>query len=75
MASGRPPATWMTFDLTKESVFTEGEYNQFVNAVSAELGNGTDVSDEYQMRMTWTVDEILWDVVWDLTTGLAVNFG
>ena len=68
-------ATSMTFDLTKEDNFTESEYNQFVSALSAKLGNGTDESDEYQKRTTWTDGEKLWDVTWDLTTGLAVNIG
>ena len=68
-------ATWMTLDLTKEGGFTETEYGLFVSALSAKLGNGTDESDEYQKRTTWTVDGALWDVTWDLGTGLAVNFG
>lgn len=68
-------ATSMTFDLTKADNFTESEYNQFVSALSAKLGNGTDDSDEYQKRTMWTDGEKLWDVVWDMTTGLAVNFG
>ena len=68
-------ATWMTFDLMKGSDFTEAEYNQFVSALAAELGNGTDASDEYQKKTTWTVGEAMWDVTWDLGTSLAVNFG
>lgn len=68
-------ATWMTFDLTKESDFTESEYNGFVNAISVKLGDGKNESDEYQKRTTWTVEERMWDVTWDLETGLAINFG
>ena len=65
----------MTFDLTKESDFTEEEYVQFVRVLSEKLGDGTDKSDEYQKKTTWTVDGGMWDVVWDLESTLAVNFG
>ena len=67
--------TCMTFDLTKANNFTEEEYNQFVNVVSNKFGNGTDASDDNQKRTTWNIDGKLLDVVWDLTTGLAINLG
>lgn len=65
---------YMTFDLTKETNFTESEYNQFVEVLSAKLGNGNNEDDEIQKRNTWEGDNVFWDVVWDLTTGVAINF-
>ena len=66
---------WMTFDLTKDNNFPQSEYEQFTGTLSEKLSDGTDASDEYQQRTTWTVEERLWDVAWDLTKGLAINIG
>ncbi|MBQ9448371.1 MAG: hypothetical protein IJU60_00675 [Acholeplasmatales bacterium] len=63
----------LTFDMTKETDFTETEYTTFSRLLTEKFGHGTDVSDEYQKRMIWTVNGSLWDVVWDLTTGIAIN--
>lgn len=74
MFSCAADSTWMTFDLFKESNFSEDDYNQFVSALTTKLGNGTDASDENQKRTTWMIDGLFWDVTWDLTTGIAINF-
>lgn len=68
-------STYMTFDMTKASNFTESEYNQFVNALTTKLGNGTDASEEnVNKKTTWTVNGLFWSVEWDLTDCIAINF-
>ena len=63
------------FTMTKASNFTESEYNQFVNALTTKLGNGTDASEEnVNKKTTWKVNGLFWSVEWDLADGIAINF-
>lgn len=63
-----------TFDLYKETNFTEDDFNQFASILTDKLGTGHDVSSEIEKRIDWKLFGQWYSLTWDLTTGIAINF-
>lgn len=70
--------SYMTFDITKATNFTESDYDIFVYSIIEFIGDdGTDQSEEGVNKKTgwvWIVDsDKYFTVEWDLTIGIAIN--
>ena len=70
--------SYMTFDITRSTDFTESDYVIFVNSIIEFIGDdGTDQSEEGVNKKTgwvWIVDDAKYFTVeWDLTTVIAIN--
>ena len=70
--------SYMTFDITRATNFTESDYDIFVYSITEFIGDdGTDQSEYGVNKKTgwvWIADDAKYFTVeWDLTTGIAIN--